>query len=115
MFHSDRLFWDFEADSLLVVHDPKAFFVRLATALDEQSFEVYFNRVAYIDPALLGEKNHIRDVALVKHMRFAYQFEHRFIAKSPKPGTLEPRHLELGSLEDIAEVLVPPGEADQAA
>ena len=102
--HSDRLVGDFGADAVLVIRDPHEFFIRLATALDEKDFDIYFNRVAYIDPLLLGTDEHVRDIALAKHMRFTYQFEHRWIAMPRTPIELKERKLVLGPLADIAEL-----------
>jgi len=99
--HLDRLIADFGADSILVVRDPWGFFRRIAETLNETSFQIYFKAVSYLDPLLLDEAE-VADVAVVKHMRFAYQFEHRFVAMPTAETPLEPRHLELGSLHDIA-------------
>jgi hypothetical protein len=116
MFHFDRLFWDFDdADSVLLIHDVVEFFTRLANAMHEPKWDMYCSPITYLDPVRMGESAHVRDVALVKHMRFTYQREHRFVAKPPSPATLDIRYLTLGSLEDITELLVSPGEANRAA
>lgn len=112
LIHHDRYVGDFDADSVLVVRDPHEFFVRLATALDEPDFDQYFQAVMYIDPLLLGAKTHITDLALVKHMRFAYQHEHRFIAKPRAKRKLEVRQLTLGQLDDIADIYVDDEDSD---
>ena len=99
--HSDRLISDFGGDSVLVIEQPHEFFIRLATALDEKAFNIDFNRVTYIDPLLL-RNHHIKHLAYAKHMRFAYQFEHRFVAMPPKETVLSERNLSLGPIRDIA-------------
>ncbi len=99
--HSDRLIGDFPTDSVLVIEEPNEFFIRLATALDEKDFKIDFNRVTYIDPLLLGD-HHVTHIAYAKHMRFAYQFEHRFVAMPTKETVLEERFLNLEPLQDIA-------------
>lgn len=99
--HSDRLISDFCGDSVLVIEQPHEFFVRLATALDEKAFSVDFDRVTYIDPLLLRD-HHVNHIAYAKHMRFAYQFEHRFVAMPPKEIVLSERKLNLGPIRDIA-------------
>ncbi len=101
--HSDRLIADFEADSVLVIEQPQEFFIRLATALDEKNFNIDFNRVTYIDPLLLGE-HEITQLAYAKHMRFAYQFEHRLVAMPAVETQLVQRDLDLGSINDIAKI-----------
>jgi hypothetical protein len=108
--HSDRLIHDFEADSVLAIKNPREFFTRIATALDERDYTIYVNRVTYVDPLLMGQANHITDLAMVKHLRFAYQFEHRFVAKPPSPRPLDTRFLTLGPLADIAELFVAPDQ-----
>ena len=100
--HSDRLIEDFDADCVLVIKDPKDFFTRLATALDERDFRIDFGKVDYIDPLRLGDR-HISHLGYVKHMRFAYQFEHRFIAMPQEDETLVQQDLLLGPLDDICD------------
>lgn len=102
--HSDRLIGDFLADCVVAISEPHEFFVRLATALNEIEFELCFNRVTYVDPLLLSGYE-LMDLAFIKHMRFAYQFEHRLVAYPPSTGThLDIRHLRLGPLNDIARI-----------
>jgi hypothetical protein len=100
--HNDRLIGDFSADCVVAITDPHEFFIRLATALNETQFNIRFNRVTYVDPLLLG--NHeIVDLAFIKHMRFAYQLEHRWVAFPPNThARLGIRDLRLGELGDIA-------------
>lgn len=102
--HSDRLIGDFSANSVVAITKPHEFFVRLATALKETTFRITFNRVTYVDPLLLSD-HEITDLAFIKHMRFAYQFEHRLVAypRDLEAG-LDVRHLRLGALDDIARI-----------
>jgi hypothetical protein len=100
--HTDRLVDDFGADCVLVITDPHEFFRRLAMAVDDPRLEMRFNRVTYVDPLLLGE-HELRDVTFIKHMRFTYQCEHRFIALPKRPvERLSELQLRLGPLNDIA-------------
>ena len=100
--HRERLIFDFSATAVLVVTDPLEFFLRLATALNRTSFDVRFNGVTYVDPLLLEDKD-LTDLRFVKHMRFAYQTEHRWVATPPKPmGRLEVVQICLGPLTDIS-------------
>lgn len=101
--HSDRLIADFDADCVLAITNPHEFFLRLATALDEQNFQIDFNKVTYVDPLLLGE-HHVSRLGYVKHMRFAYQFEHRFVAMQQKDEPIAQRDLNLGSIVDICDI-----------
>lgn len=100
--HGERLIYDFGATGVLVITDPHAFFLRLATALNRTTYDIRFNRVTYVDPLLLDDKE-LSDLRFVKHMRFAYQTEHRWVATPPKAvERLEPVNVCLGSLEDIS-------------
>lgn len=102
--HSDRLINDFDADCMVVIADPHEFLTRLATALDETTYNLTFNKVTYLDPLLLAGRS-IVNLAYVKHMRFTYQFEHRLVAHPPEPvQQLETRYLDMGSLNDIARI-----------
>jgi len=105
--HSDRLISDFEATAVLVVDKPDELFVRLATALDRKSYRIRFNRVKYVDPLLLGDHD-VPELVFTKHMRFAYQFEHRWVAQPPRADErLKRVDLNVGCIEDIAELYVP--------
>lgn len=102
--HKDRLIEDFNADCVVVIIDPYAFFTRMAQALNEQEYYISFNKVTYLDPLLL-KGIRIKNLAYAKHLRFTYQFEHRFVAY-PKLSIekLETRYLNVGSLNDIATI-----------
>ena len=104
--HSDRLLADFEATAILLVREPHEFFLRLATSLNRTTYRIRFNKVSYFDPLLLGS-DHVTDLAFTKHMRFAYQSEHRWVAAPPsKMEALKRVDLEMGSIEDIADLYV---------
>lgn len=104
LLHQDRLLNDFGADCLVVITNPKEFFLRLASALDESEYDISFNKITYLDPVLMDGKK-VTNLAYVKHMRFAYQFEHRLVAM-PSSQILElpSRQLQLGPLNDIAKM-----------
>jgi len=104
---NSRMFLDFEADACVVIKDRGAFSERL----QEKSFSgfsgVIMNEgfVNYIDP-LLPETVRIH-IPLVKHFRYSYQNEYRFYWMSPeKKVDMQHLDIELGSLEDIAELIV---------
>lgn len=104
--HSDRLIADFQATAVLFIHEPQEFFLRLTTALNRTGYTIRFNRILYFDPLLLGP-DHVTDMPFTKHMRFAYQSEHRWVAV-PSSGmeSLTTVQLEMGCIEDIAELYV---------
>jgi hypothetical protein len=93
---------DFNADCVVVITDPQEFFTRLAQTLDEPKYNISFNKVTYLDPLML-KGIQLKNLAYAKHMRFTYQFEHRFVAYPPTSvEKLKTRYLELGQLRDIA-------------
>ena len=100
---------DFEADCCLVIKDSKAFINRLleATAPNLQRWTAYARAVDYLDP--LNTKPEEVKPYFAKHFRFAYQNEVRVVwlppESVPKAQTI---FASLGSLEDIAELLLAP-------
>lgn len=104
--HSERLISDFGATAVLVIDKPYEFFLRMANALDRTDYLLRFNRVTYVDPLLLGDHD-VPELPFTKHMRFAYQFEHRWVAQPPRANVkLQTANLHMGSIEDIAEIYV---------
>jgi hypothetical protein len=104
--HSDRLVNDFSATAVLVVHDPETFFTRLAEALKRRNYDIHINRVTYVDPLLVGKES-LDGFPFVKHMRFAYQCEHRLIAAPPRPTfDLDEVILRMTPVKDIATLYV---------
>lgn len=100
--HSDRLIGDFAADCVVAITDPHEFFVRLSVALNDTGLEMDFDCVRYVDPLFLAGCVFL-DPAFTKHMRFAYQFEHRVVVYPQNTETrLDVQYLRLGSLNDIA-------------
>jgi hypothetical protein len=105
---SARLIMDFGGDSCLVIHDPDEFVRRLQDAVGErlQGWTTEYRDVEYYDPA----QTNVIEVGVLysKHFRYAYQHETRVAWFPPSPiAELEPLHLELGSLADIAELVLP--------
>ena len=102
-----RLFDDFGADSCVIIREPAAFCTRLQDAMQTRlpDWLDWNQPVDYIDPYLHREKNF--DFIFSKHFRFWYQQEYR-IAWIPERGGrthLEPFFVELGSLEQISEIV----------
>jgi hypothetical protein len=102
-----RLFVDFQADSCVIIKD-KDRFQRLLTLQSAAKFPNTGHRhgkAIYIDPYLPSTA--IIDVPMSKHFRYEYQSEYRFVWRPVKPMINLPYiDLELGSLENIAELVV---------
>jgi hypothetical protein len=64
--------------------------------------------VIYIDPFLLAPPGTAAEVYFCKHFRFAYQTGFRFVLKAADNHRLDPFFLDVGSLEDIAEIVTVP-------
>jgi hypothetical protein len=103
-----RLAHDFGGDCCVVIRDPGAFAERLETAFKAQfpSWHAQRAQVEYYDP-LMVNVNEVQ-VLTWKHFRFAYQEEDR-IAWVPPIATkiLDAVDVEIGSIEDIASIVVP--------
>jgi len=102
-----RLYDDFTATCCLIITNPKEFISRLIRRFVEQfpGWDGWGDSVVYIDP--LNPSRRGVTVFFNKHFRFAYQKEYRvvFIHPSAK-NLLDPIFLELGSLENFAELIV---------
>jgi len=103
-----RLFHDFNADAVLLIHDNKAFVKKLRCAFSEQigtGFVFRSRAVDYLDPLLANGRPLIPE--LIKHFKFAYQAESRLLWKPKKPQErLEgPHFIKCGSLNDIASLV----------
>jgi len=107
-----RLFADFKADAAVIIRSPGQFVERLIQASDALPFETdgETGAVTYVDP-LRDNPNRIR-VGFSKRFSFAYQEEWRFIWRPRGNAVLGKEYfLELGSLEDIAELVMLEGTA----
>jgi len=103
------LFADFPADACAMVQDTDVFANRLEVAFKAQLDGWYFhhNPVQYFDPHEMPQNQYF-DAGMCKDFRFAYQREYRFLwvhLGGEEAGDV--RDLELGSLQDIAEVHFP--------
>lgn len=105
---STRLVLDFEAQACLVIGNPEAFLSRVTGAVARQlgNWRFVADRVEYFDPLQVSPAE-VR-APMWKHFRYAYQREVRLAWLPPKPvRTLQPLFVRLGSIEDIAELVVP--------
>lgn len=103
---SPRLFEDFEADSVLVIHDTAEFSRRLMRSISSALHGWRFTPcvVHYFDPYHPSTKT--RNVFACKHFKYLYQKEFRYVFLPTSPLIeLEPITLRLGPMHDIAEVL----------
>ena len=116
-----RLFVDFQNDSCVAIKDVAAFSMRLRSAIARHNHEqpasrirrLYECPVIYVDPFSLAPPELATEVHFCKHFRFAYQTEFRFLLTPTENSRLQPFFLDLGSLEDIAEIVAAPEEQPQ--
>jgi predicted protein tyrosine phosphatase len=104
---SRRMPTDFEADAALIIKDKQAFIARLRKALLRQysHWEFLEGDVYYYDPFNDIPKD--RNQELWKHISYSYQQEHRCVLrrKHQENIKLDPFFVELGPLDDIAEIV----------
>jgi len=101
-----RLFVDFGAAACVIIKNPRAFKWRLQGCGSRFAGTNYHEGAAtYIDP-LLPSSGKIF-IPFAKHFRFAYQREFRFVWRpQEKLDNLDYVDLEIGSLEDIGELVI---------
>jgi hypothetical protein len=107
-----RLFDDFDYDACLAITEPKEFVERLIAAVKETlpGWGVGGGSVKYADPHFAYANS--LAIPMTKHFRYAYQREFRMYWLPPEPrNDLKPFLVELGSLEDCANLIVLPGKA----
>lgn len=102
-----RLVSDWNAEAVVVIHDPTEFAKRLKTAASELiqksgSDVLEAGKVRYIDPSF--PPNH-PDVPFCKHYKFAYQREFRFVVRGKNKVEFTDRKLEIGPIKDIADLV----------
>lgn len=103
-----RLFADFQAEACVIIKDRATFtkMLRTKAAAEHLPHEsMAAGRADYIDPLLPQSANLL--VPLCKHFGYTYQREYRFCWLPATPTTrLEHIDLEIGSLKEIAELIV---------
>ncbi len=85
-------------DSYLLIKNPKQFMDRLIKGLEKNKFEYNYGVVTYYDET----KNQDNLTLFHKPVSYAYQKEFRILVKSHQKDPIE---FNIGSLEDIAEIL----------
>jgi len=102
-----RLFVDFNADACVVIRDRRKFSKRLIDGAKESlgTAEARQGRANYVDPLLPSSPKIF--VPFSKPFGYAYQDEFRFCwLSNPPVKQLKHVDLELGPLEDIAELII---------
>ncbi|MFA4984122.1 MAG: hypothetical protein WC559_02265 [Candidatus Omnitrophota bacterium] len=109
--YDPRMFKDRDCnyDSCVIIKDPFEFEKRLEKAFKTfyPEWSMFKNRVNYMDPFLAKDEED--PLFFTKNFKYAYQYEFRFIWLPPSGkiiGTLDPINLNLGSLKDIAELII---------
>ena len=106
--YDPRMFDDFDYDACLVIHDLEEFRNRLLHSVAEATHAKgwAFSPVTYVDP--FSEPDPDLHHALRKHHRYAYQDEVRAAWQLPNESCndLSPIFVELGSLKNIAELVL---------
>ena len=111
-----RLFSDFRSDSCVAIKKPAEFSERLRTAVQRHNEEqprfgivqLIQCPIIYVDPFALLPPQEASEVQFCKYFRFAYQTEYRFVLIPTNDRQLEPFFLQLGSITDIAEIVIAP-------
>lgn len=102
-----RLASDWNAEAVVVIHDPAEFARRMNSASSglvqrAGGDALEFGRVRYIDPYFPLDNP---DVPFCKHYKFAYQREFRVVLRGKNKVELSGRKLEVGSIKDIADLV----------
>jgi hypothetical protein len=100
-----RLFHEFEAEAVLVIRNKDEFRARLAGAVRAKILNSTMNDgpLRYYDPYTIRREQLIPIFS--KHFRYLYQNEYRFAWTVPNGEPLKPFLVELGTLNDISEVV----------
>ena len=104
----NRLLLDFEGDACLLIRDSEEFMRRMQinVGMALPGWGCTANYVEYYDPLRVHPRE--IEIAWFKHFRYAYQHEVRLVWFPSKPiQKLEMKNIEIGSLEDIAELVLP--------
>jgi hypothetical protein len=99
-----RLFVDFNADSCVIIQNPRKFTTLLDQNTQNLSIGMHCGPISYQDPLLPKIDKFF--VPFIKHFRFTYQDEYRY-CWVPRWGSprLAQIDIEIGSLKDFAELV----------
>lgn len=101
--YQPRILDDFEANSLLVIHNVNRFLIRLEKAVKRvrPDLTLVARPITYYDPYRVRPKE--LEAPFSKNFRYAYQREYRLVWHKPGLGfDEEPFFVEIGALGDIA-------------
>lgn len=107
---SPRLFFDFEADSCVIIHNQDEFIKRLINKAKSKfpSAYIHFDAAKYVDPFFMSQRlpNEESIYFFIKHFKYAYQKEHRLVVSLHNGEKIGPFYfLEIGNIEDIATIV----------
>lgn len=102
-----RMPTDFDADAALIIRDPIKFYQRvISNFLTRYSdWKPHYGPVTYYDPYRDFTKMRVHQMS--KHFGYAYQREVRIVMEALRPQrqALEPEFLNIGPMDDYAELL----------
>lgn len=101
--YQPRILDDFEANSLLIIHNVNRFLIRLEKAVKRMrpDLTLVARPITYYDPYRVQPKD--LEAPFSKNFRYAYQREYRLVWHKPGLGfDEEPFFVEMGTLSDIA-------------
>ena len=104
--YTNREFDDFDADSCIVIYEPRLLFQKMMKAVKQlkPEFDGFASSVTYIDPLNVDPKN--VDIFFAKHFKYSYQNEVRTIWLPKAPLTsLEPFFISVGEMKNYAKIL----------
>ena len=111
--YSYRIYCQFSYNSCVVINDVKKFQSRFNESVREYNnkstglkiAEVKTCPIIYYDPFNVEPPTTVDEIFLTKPFHFAYQHEFRLVVLPTKPQPLDAFFLELGPLDDIAELV----------
>lgn len=102
-----RMPTDFSSDAALVIDDPDRFLQSIISAflLARPGWQPLYGPIQYVDPYL--DRTGWKTPEMTKAFGYAYQREYRIAFRCPKAikTPLTPEFLDIGSMEDYAELL----------
>lgn len=106
-----RMFADFRADACLIIKDQHEFVKRLAFGVQKTfpGWRIDFGPAMYMDPYSIVQRlpNNDTEIFFVKHFGYMYQGEHRLVVLPPHKfdEPLQAKEIEIGSIEDISDLV----------
>lgn len=102
-----RMPTDFDADAALVIRDPNKFAQRVISSFLARypDWKPHYGHVTYYDP--YRDFTKVRVHQMSKHFGYAYQREVRIVLEALRTPhqSLQPEYLEIGPMDDYAELL----------